>query len=461
MPPTPLWAAMAASFARGLVRSSRSTMANGRAVVHPVPVVESFRQGSMPDAGFLAPDRRLRRARLAVTLVFAVNGLVFASWIARIPALRDTFDLTGTQLGLLLLCVSVGAVAALPASGPIVHRVGPARAVAGGATLVALGLVSAAVGIALDAVVLTGAGLLVAGAGTANWDVAMNVEGATVERRLARPIMPRLHGWFSIGTVLGAGVGAAASWVGVPLAVQLVAVSLAGFATVLVGTRVFLPAAAPERRDDGRRASSGVSRAWREPRTLLIGLMTLGFAFAEGSANDWLAVALVDGFGTSNAIGAAGFAVFVAAMTVGRLFGGALLERFGRVTVLRAGAGIALAGLVLVLVGDHVEIAVAGAVLWGLGTALGFPAGVGAAADDPVGAAARVSVVSTIAYTAFLAGPPLIGPLADSVGMPGALVVVVAALTLSLLTAGAARRPAPPVRDAPPPPPSVLPTVEG
>jgi predicted MFS family arabinose efflux permease len=192
-----------------------------------------------------------------------------------------------------------------------------------------------------------------------------------------------------------------------------------------------------------------VGRAWREPRILLIGLMTLGFAFAEGSANDWLAVALVDGFGADNAVGAAGFAVFVAAMTVGRLFGGALLERWGRVVVLRAGAGVALAGLALVLVGGHVAVAFAGAVLWGLGAALGFPAGISAAADDPVMAAARVSVVSSIAYTAFLAGPPLVGPLADRVGMPGALVVVVAALALSMLTAGAARRPGPVVRGAP------------
>lgn len=383
----------------------------------------------------------LRRARLAVTLVFAANGLVFASWIARIPALRDTFGLSGTQLGLLLLCVSVGAVTALPASGPIVHRAGPARTVAAGALLVAFGLVAAATGIAVDAVALAGVGLLLAGAGTGVWDVAMNVEGAAVERGLERPIMPRLHGWYSVGTVVGAGVGALTSWAEVSLALQLVVVSVAGVIVVLAATRVFLPEPPTQRRDDGRRTSSGVGRAWREPRTLLIGLMTLGFAFAEGSANDWLAVALVDGFGASNAVGAAGFAVFVAAMTAGRLFGGPLLERWGRVTVLRAGAGVALVGLGLVLVGDTVVIALVGAVLWGLGAALGFPTGVSAAADGPAGAAARVSVVSTIAYTAFLAGPPLIGPLTDRVGMPGALVVVAAALVLSLLTAGAARHP--------------------
>jgi fucose permease len=394
-------------------------------------------------AGEVDP-RHLRRARIAVTVVFAVNGLVFASWISRVPALRDAFELSGAQLGALLLCVSAGAVAALPSAGPVVHRLGAARTVAGGSALVALGLLAAGTGILLDAVVLTGGGLVVVGAGTGVWDVAMNVEGAEVERGLGRPIMPRLHGWFSVGSVLGAGAGALAAWAGLPLALQVLVAGPASLAVVALATRRFLPQA-PAARRDGARASSGIRRAWREPRTLLVGLMTLGFAFTEGSANDWLAVALVDGFGTDEAVGAGGFALFVASMTTGRLFGGGLVERYGRVLVLRASAVTALAGLVLVLVGGSLPVALVGAVLWGLGAALGFPAGISAAADDSTMAAARVSVVSSIAYTAFLAGPSLIGPLSDAVGMPAALVVVATALALSLATAGAARRVAVPV----------------
>jgi len=386
--------------------------------------------------------RHLRRALTAVTVAFAVNGFVFASWISRVPALRDAFDLNGARLGVLLLCVSTGAVAALPGSGPVVHRLGAARTVAAGAALVAFGLVAAGVGIVGDAVVLTGAGLVVVGAGTGGWDVAMNVEGAEVERGLGRTVLPRLHGWFSVGSVLGAGLGAAAAWAGVPLAAQVIATGPLSLAVVLLAVRRFVPEA-PGGRRPGARSSSGIARAWREPRTLLVGLMTLGFAFTEGSANDWLAVALVDGFGASEAVGAAGFAVFVAAMTAGRLLGGSLVERWGRTRVLRASAVVSLAGLALVLLGGGLVPALAGAVLWGLGAALGFPTGISAAADDPALAAARVSVVSSIAYTAFLAGPPLIGPVSDAVGMPAALVVVAGALVLSLATAGAARRPEP------------------
>ena len=133
--------------------------------------------------------------------------------------------------------------------------------------------------------------------------------------------------------------------------------------------------------------------------------MVLGFAFTEGSANDWMAVAMVDGYGTTEAVGAIGFGVFVAAMTVARMFGGAALERFGRVATLRATAVLGLAGLLLVLLGGSAPVAIAGAVLWGFGAALGFPVGMSAAADDPERAAVRVSVVSSIGYTAFLAGP--------------------------------------------------------
>ena len=165
--------------------------------------------------------------------------------------------------------------------------------------------------------------------------------------------------------------------------------------------------------------------------------MVLGFAFTEGSANDWMAVAMVDGYGTGETIGAVGFGVFVTAMTLGRLAGTSALDRFGRIPVLRATAALGLAGLLLVLLGGSWQIAMAGAVLWGFGASLGFPVGMSAAADDPVRAAVRVSVVSSIGYTAFLAGPPLIGLLAEHVGILNALFVVVAALGIGLLASGA------------------------
>jgi fucose permease len=383
-------------------------------------------------------DPAVRRARTAVVVAFLANGLAFASIIARTPSLQGALGLSLGQFGLLMLCLSAGAVAGLPLSGPLVSRSGPARGVLLGMFSVALGLALVSAGASTGVVALAAVGLAFSGLGSGIWDVSMNVEGADVERRLGRSLMPRLHAAFSIGTVAGAGIGAAAAAVGLPLPVQLLAVALVLPLAALPVTRQFLgrSGAAPE---PGSGPRTSALAAWREPRTLVIGLLVLGFAFTEGSANDWIALAFVQGYGTSETVGAVAFGFFVTAMTIGRMLGGSMLERFGRVVVLRATAVLAVVGLVLVLLGGSTPVALAGALLWGLGASLGFPVGMSAAADDPARAASRVSVVSSIGYTAFLAGPPLIGLLGEHVGLLRALFVVLVALVLGALAAGAAR----------------------
>ena len=374
------------------------------------------------------------RARTAVAVAFVVNGLAFASWISRLPAVRDALALSPAQLGLLLLCLSGGAVVALPLSGPVIARTGPAAAVLGGAATTAAGLLAVAAGVASGSVGLAGTGLVLTGLGTGTWDVAMNVEAADVEHRLGRVLMPRFHAGFSVGTVGGALLGAGAAALSVPVAAQLVATAVVAVLAIAVTVRSFLPVVALAPRD---RPSAGT--AWREPRTLAIGLLVLAFALIEGTANDWLTIALVDGHGTSEAVGAVGFGVFVAAMTVVRTVGGTLLGRYGRPAVLRAGAGVAAVGLLLVVLADPLPLVVLGALLWGSGAALGFPVGMSAAADDPVRAPVRVSVVSSLGYTAFLAGPPLVGFLAEAAGILRALLVVLVALAVGALAAGASR----------------------
>jgi fucose permease len=218
--------------------------------------------------------------------------------------------------------------------------------------------------------------------------------------------------------------------------VQLAVTAALVVAVMVVAVRHFLPQHAVQASEQ---RPSGALRAWREPRTLLIGLVVLGFAFTEGTANEWLAITLVDGYGSSEVVGALGFGTFVTAMTVARMLGGTALERWGRVAVLRVTAALALGGLLLVVSAISVPVALLGAVLWGAGASLGFPIGMSAAADDPVRAAVRVSVVSSIGYTAFLAGPPLIGFLAERFGVLRALLVVLGALALGLACSAAAR----------------------
>jgi MFS family permease len=391
-----------------------------------------------PTATGVRPDAELRRARIAVFIAFAANGLAFAAFIARTPSVRDALGLSSAQLGLLLLCLSGGAVAGLPLSGPLVTRSGPARGVLLGMLSVAVGLSSLAAGLLTETIWPAAVGLVFCGLGSGTWDVSMNVEGAEVERRLGRPIMPRLHAAFSLGTVAGAGIGAATAAAGLPLAVQLFVISALVVVSALPLTGRFLGRVAPGP-EQGERPRGGAFAAWREPRTLVVGLLVLGFAFTEGSANDWIAIAFVDGYRTPEVLGAVAFGFFVGAMTIGRLFGGSALERFGRVPVLRVTAGLALVGLLLVLLGGSTPVALVGALFWGVGASLGFPVGMSAAADDPVRAAGRVSVVSSIGYTAFLAGPPLIGLLAQDAGILRALFVVVGALVIGLFAATAAR----------------------
>jgi predicted MFS family arabinose efflux permease len=405
-------------------------------VGRPSRIVESIRF-TTEEFRVLSPVLETTRARTAVVVVFAANGLAFASFMARTPAIRDGLGISSAQLGLLLLCLSGGSIAGLPASGPIVQRWGPGRTVLAGSLSVTLGLLLVATGLLTGTVLPVAFGFAFCGLGSGTWDVAMNVEGAEVERRLGRSLMPRLHAAFSLGTVTGAGVGALTAATGVPLAAQIVVVAALLPVVVTAATRNFLPAG--EVQVDEQAGGGSPLAAWREPRTLLIGLMVLGFAFTEGSANDWLAVAFVDGYRTSETLGAVGFGFFVVAMTVGRLFGGTALERFGRVAILRTMAALGVTGLLLVLLGGSTPVALAGALLWGIGASLGFPVGMSAAADDPTHAPGRVSVVSSIGYTAFLAGPPLIGLLAEHAGILRALLVVLGALVLGLLASGAAR----------------------
>lgn len=398
----------------------------------------------------------VQAASFAVFATFFLSGFNFASWASRLPAVRDGLELSAGQIGLLLLVGSVGSLVALPLSGTIIEHLGARRTVLYSALLNAGGLSLAAIGVAAGSVVLAGVGLVIYGVGTGVWDAAMNVEGAVVEQRLGKTVMPRYHAGFSLGTVAAAGVAAVAAWLHVPVVVHLPVVLALSSVAVVLSIRAYLTDAAepsstpdvgtPDEAPVGAGRARRALAAWLEPRTLLIGLVVLAAALTEGSANDWVSLAVVDGFETPHAVGAVALGVFLASMTTMRWFGTALLDRYGRVFVLRLCAVLALVGLALFGLAPTIWLAVIGIIAWGAGAALGFPVGMSAAADDPLRAAARVSVVSTIGYSAFLAGPPLLGLLAQHVGYRHALLVILVPVALGIFVAGAAaplRRPEP------------------
>lgn len=382
----------------------------------------------------------VERARQAAAVAFVANGLAFGSWASRTPAVKDGLDLDASGLGIVLMCISIGSVAGLPLAGAVVHRLSPARALAVGAVIETLGILVSALGLASVSRLTTGGGLVLFGLGHSLWDIAMNVEAADVERRLGRTIMARFHAAWSLGTVLGAAAGAAAAGQGVGVPTQLLATALVIAVAATSAARFFVPAPA---RDREGRSLSLLRDAWLTRRTLLIGVMVLAFAFTEGVANDWTAVAVVDGLGASQAVGALGLGIFVSAMTVARLVGGSAVDRWGRVIALRASAAVAAAGVLLVILAPTLTLALVGSMLWGFGAALGFPTGMSSAADGVQGAALHVSVVGSIGYTAFLAGPPFIGMLADAVGIRPSLYVVLGALLLAMAVAGSCLPPGP------------------
>lgn len=388
----------------------------------------------------------VRRQAWATRLVFAANGGLFATWVSRIPAVRDDLGATDRGLGFALLFTAVGSLLAMPLSGRLVDKVG-ARAVMV-VCIVVCCLAYPALALAPDLVVLAVV-LLVVGAGVGVWDVAMNVSGSVVEQSAGRDLMPGFHAAWSIGSVVGAGLGALAAKVGLDPLGHFAAVC-AAFAVLGLGSVRVMPdarsepvavaTAAGEHHVPGPRGP-----LIRDPRLLGLGVMTFCAAWAEGTANDWLALMLHDDREASGAMAAAGFAVFATAMTLGRLAGTPVVTRFGRVRTLRAGALVAAVGVTLMLSLPVLALGYAGALLWGLGISVGFPLAMTAAGETPQRGPSAIATVATIAYSGFLVGPPLIGTVAHGVGLDHALWVVVALTAGIVLLAGNAR-PLRPVR---------------
>ncbi|MET4783520.1 MFS transporter [Glaciihabitans sp. UYNi722] len=386
--------------------------------------------------------------RNSVFVIFTLCGIGLSTWAARLPTVKDALQVGPQQIGILLFGIAAGSIVGLVGSSHIIARFGARTSIVWALTIGAIGFAIAGFGATVGpSFGVIFAGLVIFGAATGVCDVSMNVSGAANERVLGRTIMPIFHAFFSFGTMIGAGLGALAESVHLPLAIHtgIIAVVIAGAAIIatrgLQSEHIIEDGQETVPDDDHSKSWRGRLSIWRDPRTLLIGLIILGMAFAEGSANDWLAIGMHDGHDVSKPNAALIFGVFVTAMTVGRLGGVKVLDRFGRVPVLRASAALSAIGLLIVIFVPNVGVAIVGVVLWGIGASLGFPVGMSAAADDPKTAAARVSAVATIGYFAFLVGPPVIGFIGEHVGVLNALLIVLVLVAVAGLVSGAAREP--------------------
>ncbi|WP_327219074.1 MFS transporter [Streptomyces cyaneofuscatus] len=388
-------------------------------------------------------DAPTRRWRAALFLFMFAAGVSLASWVARTPAVRDALDASTGSMGLVLFGLSVGSMGGVLISGGLVRKYGGRPVIAVGAGLFVAGLLVIAGGTALEVSGGVFAGLALFGAGMGLAEVAFNIEGAAVERAAGRPVLPVLHGCFSLGTVFGALLGMGLTAVAFPVGWHLTAIAVAAAVAGLWTVRAIPSGTGREEAEAGDGEPTGGLRAqlavWSDRRLVLIGLIVLAMAFAEGSANDWLPLLMVDGHGTSATAGSLTFMLFAVAMTTGRFAGGPLLVRFGPAAVVRASAVVATVGVALVIFSASALLAGAAVVLWGLGASLGFPVAISAAGEGEKDAAARVGAVATAGYVAFLVGPPALGFLADHVGLRLAMIVVLVLLAAAALVAGALR----------------------
>jgi MFS family permease len=381
-----------------------------------------------------------RTAAVAGYVVFAANGLLYASWATRIPDVRDRLGVGPAVLGLALLSMAAGSLVSMPLTGRACRRWG-SRAVTTVCAVVASPVVIGAA-FAPDALAL---GLVLFGMGLfwGAWDVSMNVQAHHVEQSLGRALMPRFHALWSVGSIVGAAAGSGLAAVRLPVWLHFTLAAAVAVALALWSTARFLPDREEVGAEPTEPADSQHRPAWQalDPRLVLIGLLVLCSTVGEGAAADWLALFFADERAATPGVAAAGFTAFTIAMTTGRLLGTPVIEKLGRVVTLRLGGGLTVLGVATTLAVPWTGAAFVGAALWGLGVSTVFPAGISAAGDGSPRPPDAIAAVSTIGYAGFILGPPAIGLVAQHTSLSVGLWFVALMGAGITVFAGAAKSP--------------------
>lgn len=362
-----------------------------------------------------------RGRRTALMALFFLPGLVMASWVSRTPDIRDALEASPGQMGLILMGLSVGSMVGILSSGPLVARFGTRPVLNVTATATAFSVLVIALGAGMPSAWVLALGLGISGLAMGAAEVAMNVEGAEIEALGGKPFLTTLHAFFSIGATVGASIGIAFTHYRVPVGFHIVSIAVLAF--------VLVPLALPRiphgtGRSEPLEPGTARRRSVADTHLVLVGVIILALALAEGAANDWLPLVMVDGHGFDPALGSLSYAIFAACMAVGRLFGGSLVTRLGNRNVLLISALSGALGLALIIFVDNQVVAAAAVIAWGFGAALGFPVAVSEAGSSGPEPARRVALVATVAYVAFLAGPPVLGLVGEAVGLRHALILV-------------------------------------
>ncbi|KMK70905.1 MFS transporter [Bacillus safensis] len=377
----------------------------------------------------------------AIIVIFTMSGISISTWFSRTPEVRDLLQANTGTMGLILLGLSVGSIVGLVLSNVFVRKKGGRVAIVISAFLMFLGFTTLAIGSTLSSIFVVTSGLFLFGAGSGMCNVAMNLEGTEIEYSIKKTILPILHASFSIGTLIGAGAGILFIHLGVSVLIHLLVIALLFFLSILICTRFIPHGTGKDQHEKQSDTVEPAQTAWLNKRTISLAMIALCLAFVEGSANDWIPLAMVDGYQVSHSMSTVIYALFLCGMISGRLISGRLIDRFGRVLLLRVAILSAAAGLFLVILKISLVVCMISIFLWGLGASLGFPLTISAAGDDSRYAVKRVSIVTLSGYTASLSGPPILGLLANQVGLLHAFIFVLFAICIAGIFTKAVAKP--------------------
>jgi fucose permease len=386
--------------------------------------------------------KALRQRCWALFALFFLPGLLMASWATRTPDIRDTLGVSISEMGMVLFGISVGSMSGILCSGWLVKRFGARRVIRVGMALVVGGMLLMSLALWLASPWLFAAGLALLGGGLGSAEVAVNVEGAVVERLMNKTVLPMMHGFYSLGTLAGAVAGMALTGLNLRADHHLLLAGLIAIIPIIIAIGAIPDGTGQQPAEGAEQPTTAPHRPfWKDGTLMLIGVIVLAMAFAEGSANDWLPLLMVDEHGFSPTSGSLIYAGFTLGMALGRCCGGWFIDRFDRVSVVRASAVLGALGIGLVIFVDSPFIAGLSVLFWGLGASLGFPLAISAASDTGPDAATRVSVVATTGYIAFLVGPPLLGFLGQHYGLRSAMLLVLALVVIAATLARAVAKP--------------------
>jgi MFS family permease len=364
----------------------------------------------------------------SVIVMFALIGPPSMALLVRLPEIKELLGVSTSELGLLLFSGAVGSILALSLAARIISRFGTRPQMLGGFYLVALGLIGQAFAATTDSVALFAVCIFVTGFGFGIVDVPLNVDGASIEGKRGRSVLPRLHAAFSVGALSGAAIGTLCIALSVDILTQMIVLCSTQMILPIV-VRRFVPqhTGQEEHHKNAEVEKPEKINLFKDKRIMFLGIGILCITLAEGAAVDWLALTIVKDFGESATNAGIAFAIFNLTMTITRFFGGNISDRFGRRNTLQAMAIIGAIGVLMMIFGTSVIFAWIGAALWGIGSALGFPLFISEAGEGE-NATRRVALITVFGYMAFLVGPPTLGLVAEFTGLRAMLYLIAGAL---------------------------------